>query len=295
MKPRTTCRPGSGTRAVVGLALLLQVAAHAPLRAQGTAADYLRADSFAARSSGLVVGVAEDPGWVEETHHFWYRTSVEGGHRFFLVDADAATKAPAFDHERLARALTAARGDTVRALDLPFRRFDYVDHESAIEFVLADSTWRCGLADYACTNRGAERRRGGGLPYPWEAGPGQLWRLQDGDPVASPDGQREAFVVNHNVAVRAVGSKDYTLLSQDGSEGNMYTRASIVWSPDSKRLAVYRVVPGFQREIHYVRSSPEDQLQPEFSSLIYAKPGDVLDRETPVIFDVAAGSPRGRG
>ncbi|HZD04981.1 MAG TPA: prolyl oligopeptidase family serine peptidase, partial [Longimicrobiales bacterium] len=66
-------------------------------------------------------------------------------------------------------------------------------------------------------------------------------------------------------------------------------RASMRWSPDSRKLAVYRVVPGYQREIHYVRSSPEDQIQPEHSTLLYAKPGDVLDKEQPVIFDVASG------
>ncbi len=292
MKPRTRCRHGSRTPTLPALAFLLLAAGYAPLGAQGTEADYLRADSFAARTSDLVVGLAEEPGWIEGTHRLWYRTSVRGGHRFVLVDAEAASKEPAFDHERLARSLTSARGDTVTALDLPFRRLDFVDGATAIEFALADSTWHCGLSDYACANRGAERRGGGNddRPYPWQAGPGQLWRLQRGDAVASLDGKREAFILNHNVAVRAVGSEHFKLLSQEGSEGDMYTRASIVWSPDSQRLAAYRVVPGYQREVHYVRSSPEDQLQPEHSTLLYAKPGDVLDRQTPVVFDVDAGT-----
>ena len=36
--------------------------------------------------------------------------------------------------------------------------------------------------------------------------------------------------------------------------------------------------------MHYVQSSPEDQLQPKHSTLQYAKPGDVLDAEKPVLF-----------
>ena len=40
--------------------------------------------------------------------------------------------------------------------------------------------------------------------------------------------------------------------------------------------------------VHYVESSPEDQLQPKTSSSFYAKPGDVLDLEQPVLFDVAS-------
>ena len=51
-------------------------------------------------------------------------------------------------------------------------------------------------------------------------------------------------------------------LSTDGSEGNYYDGASIVWSPDSTKLAAYRVRPGYRRLVHYVSSSPEDQLQP---------------------------------
>jgi dipeptidyl aminopeptidase/acylaminoacyl peptidase len=61
----------------------------------------------------------------------------------------------------------------------------------------------------------------------------------------------------------------------------------MAWSPDSKLLAAYRVIPGYPREIHHVESSPDDQLQPKSSSLLYAKPGDVLDKQQPVIFHVA--------
>ena len=261
----------------------------APAGAQVTRADYARADTLADRLSDLVVDVAEEPEWIGESNRFWYRKSVAGGHRFVLVDAEAARRAPAFDHARLAAALNDARGDTVTEVTLPFEEIVFVDDEAAITFELSDSTWRCELADYACENQGAvpdEPER----PYPWQAGPGQRWRLNDGESVLAPDSSLEAFIQNHNVAVREPGSDDHRLLSHDGSEGNTYTRASIVWSPDSRRLVAYRVVPGHQRLVHYVRSSPEDQLQPKHSSLLYAKPGDVLDRETPVIFDAVAGT-----
>jgi dipeptidyl aminopeptidase/acylaminoacyl peptidase len=272
---------------VAALALLSLLPAG--LIAQGTLADYVRADSFTARTRGLVVGVAEEPNWLPGGGRFWYRASVTGGNRFVMVDAATGQKSAAFDHERLATSLAAARRDTVptTAISLPFQRFSYVDSARAIEFVWADTTWRCGLADYACSRGGAVPRRAG-QSQAWSAGPGQLWRANEGDPVRSPDGKLEAVVRNYNVAIREVGTQQLTYLSQDGSEGNMYTRASIVWSPDSRRLAVYRVVPGFKRELHYVQSSPEDQLQPKHSSILYAKPGDVLDREQPVIFDIAS-------
>ena len=61
------------------------------------------------------------------------------------------------------------------------------------------------------------------------------------------------------------------------------------WSPDSSKLAAYRVKAGHRRYVHYVESSPEDQLQPKSWQMLYAKPGDVLDLEQPVLLDRASG------
>ncbi len=279
--------------------LLLPAVAHA----QGARADYERADSFNARTQGLVLDVAEAPTWIGETGRFWYRKSVEGGNGFVLVDAATQDRGPAFDHDRLAASLSTARDTAYTGVMLPFRGFTYEDEEQAIEFVLSvsgfggrrsgpapgDSTWRCSLSDYRCENMGpVPVREGRGRSIGYQAGPGQLWRIQGEEPLESPNEEWEAFIQNYNVAVRKVGEEEYTLLSNDGSEGNTYTHASMAWSPDSKKLAVFRVIPGHQREVHYVASSPEDQLQPKHSTLIYAKPGDVLDKEQPVVFDVEA-------
>ena len=105
-------------------------------------------------------------------------------------------------------------------------------------------------------------------------------------PRKSPDGKYEAVVYNYNVGIRESGKREVTLLSTDGSEGGYYNPDSIVWSPDSKKIAAYKIKPGFRRYVHYVESSPEDQLEPKHSTLQYAKPGDVLDVERPVVFDV---------
>jgi hypothetical protein len=107
---------------------------------------------------------------------------------------------------------------------------------------------------------------------------------QDAGPRVSPDGKWEAVINNFNVAITQVGTATTTRISTDGSEGNAYELSSIVWSPDSKKIAAYRVTPGYRRQVHYVESSPEDQLQPKHSSILYAKPGDVLDVDQPVLF-----------
>ncbi|MEI6244208.1 MAG: prolyl oligopeptidase family serine peptidase, partial [Acidobacteriota bacterium] len=65
-----------------------------------------------------------------------------------------------------------------------------------------------------------------------------------------------------------------------------YTFQSIQWAPDSTKLAAYRRVPGYNRQVSYVQSSPTDQLQPKASSRFYRKPGDTVDIDTPVLFAI---------
>src|SRR5690242_6599963 len=116
----------------------------------------------------------------------------------------------------------------------------------------------------------------------------------------SPDGRTIAFIQDFNVAIRPVhdtgrsmpgiggsgGIPAFTLLTYDGSAGDAYELMSIRWSPDSKRLVAYRRRPGYTRLVHYVLSSPTDQLQPKDTSIFYRKPGDVLDFIQPVLLDV---------
>ena len=103
----------------------------------------------------------------------------------------------------------------------------------------------------------------------------------------SPDKKFEALIQNYNIYVRPAGqTRDGFMLSTDGSEGNAYTFNSIRWSPDSKKIAAFRRRPGYERLVHYVQSSPTDQLQPKHSTNFYRKPGDVVDFDHPVVFNV---------
>lgn len=272
----------------------------APVDAQGTLADYQRAMGLREKYEGLVIHMADAPRWIEQTNRFYYRRTVKGGHEWMLVDGNTREKRPAFDHARLAEAVAAATKRGASAYNLPFTNFTFVDNERAIEFALGSvpgggggapgeaSLWRCSLESYTCrqqpprTGRGGRGGRGGGLAGPVRA----EFDVNGAAPRRSPDGRFEAFVRNYNLAVREVGTNEVTMLSADGSEGNYFDPESIAWSPDSKKIAVYKVRPGHRRYIHFIESSPEDQLQPKHSTMQYAKPGDVLDVEMPVLFDV---------
>ncbi len=105
---------------------------------------------------------------------------------------------------------------------------------------------------------------------------------------ASFDGKWEAYILNFNVFLRPTGSREPgSPLSFDGSEGNYYTLRSVAWSPDSKKLVAYHIRPGYDRQVHYIESSPVDQLQPKHSTISYRKPGDALDIAYPALFDIA--------
>ena len=355
-----------------------------PAWAQGTQADYQRAEGLRNRFQGLVVDMPGNANWIAGTPRFWYTKSVKGGTEFVMADAEVATKMPAFDHEKLAAAINAA-GIKCTALTLPFapaaggrggggrgaapgtgaqtRELRFVDGETAIEFGTAGFLYKCTFPDYKCTKGAAipqpaagGRGGRGGVPEndsrdmeddffaaPREVGGDPVDGLEfvppaqqggagegggRGQPACAPrpqgqaagqgqgrgaaagggrgtggqaaaepqfcgsfDGKWDAFIQNYNVFLRPAGSSDPAAaspLSFDGSEGNYYTFRSLAWSPDSTKLAAYHTRPGYDRQVHYVESSPTDQLQPKHSSILYRKPGDALDIAFPVLFDVVA-------
>lgn len=324
------------------------------LFAQGKLEDYRRAQGLEAKARGLVVNAPGAVTWIAESDHFWYPRQVKGGTEFVLVDAKAETKRLAFDHDKLAAAISKATGQTYTALALPFvprppgrggrpatatsAPLSFIDGEKAIQFGVKGSLYRCTLAHYECSKHGAvpeplaDGRRApqydnpegpGGdpvdgleyLPPPQDgrerqAGRGQRAcaarsethvREQRRAPLAmgvqfaapepaevcaSFDGKWEAFIQNSNVFLKRAGGATAEPLSYDGSEGNYYTFRSIAWSPDSKKLVAYRTRPGYDRQVHYLQSSPTDQIQPKHLTISYRKPGDAVDIAYPVLFDL---------
>ena len=141
---------------------------------QGTLADYERGQALTGKSQGLVVNVPGPANWIGETDHFWYARTVKGGAEFVVVDAAAATKKAAFDHEKLAAAISSATGKTYTALTLPFAPpsggrggaagrgaaaatsspLTFIDGERGIRFGSGGFLWTCTLTDYACAKEG---------------------------------------------------------------------------------------------------------------------------------------------
>jgi dienelactone hydrolase len=268
--------------------------------AQGTLADYDRAGAMREKYTALTIDQPERANWIGETSRFWYRKTVKGGFEFVLVDAQTLAKQPAFDHQKLAGSLSAAAGESYTALKLPFMAITFVNNEKSIEFNVGETRWECSVPGDSCKKLpsgagGFGQRRGGGrppAPGTLNGIPGPRYNFPLTEAVASPDGKWEAWVNNFNIYVRPKGKSGENnagvALSFDGSEGNYYAAASIAWSPDSTKLAAYRIRPGYNRKIQYVESSPLGQLQPKYATIDYAKPGDVLDTPQPALFEIAS-------
>ncbi|HYR86447.1 MAG TPA: DPP IV N-terminal domain-containing protein [Terriglobia bacterium] len=194
-----------------------------------TADDYSRAEKFMGYNTNpLVLHAGVRPTWLPD-ERFWYRVATENGNEFVLVDPARSTRTPAFDHAKVAAALSAASGTTYTPYRLPFQQFDFASNGRAISFNVANRRWTCDLEAGKCA--GAERKT--------EA-PG----------TTSPDGKHTAFIRNYNLWVRDTASGKEKQLTKDGVKDFGYAtdnagwiksdRPVLLWSPDSTKIATFQ-------------------------------------------------------
>ncbi len=271
-------------RRAAGAAVCVLIAlCSAPLHGQGSLSDYERAAKiFVGDYQKLVVGGEVDAHWLHGGDSFWYRTAAAEGRKFILVDAAAGTRTAAFDHDRLAAALSDAAGADFDGRRLPFDTIVFSIEGDSIDFDAAGKKWCCTLDQYKCFPVGEAHK-----PDGKEKG-----RLKKPDEPPengfSPDGLWQYFTKAHNLHVRRVRSKTEYQLTTDGKEAHSYLWP--VWSPDSERIVVHRTEWGANRKMHMIRSSDDDHqqhLRPRVESHVYALPGDALDRSEIWILDLS--------
>jgi dipeptidyl aminopeptidase/acylaminoacyl peptidase len=297
---------GLGSKVAFGFIFAIAGVSGGLAQSQVTRADYERALGMQEKLRGLVDHAPSAPHWIEGTSHFIYSRSTvatqgrEPGHEYVWMDAETKAAHLAFDHRKVADALTKALGVPVKPEALPLNNYHVVDHETVLELVHSNAIWRCDLKEYQCAKkRDLTPQDDDYDDESYDSTP----KAVNGDASAkkSPDGNWLAYVLNYNLVVQAAAASDENtkgprrsdekkaiVLSEDGSEDNYYAVDTLVWSPDSKRLAIYRIRPGYPRVVDYIESSPSDQLQPKHSTMIYPKAGDTLSMYQPVLFDVAA-------
>ncbi|MHC4559253.1 MAG: S9 family peptidase [Planctomycetota bacterium] len=227
------------------------------------------------------------PHWFNDNTCFWYRNDLKGDTReFILVDAEQGTRRRAFDHKKLAAALSRATGVDYSANQLPFDSIEFLEHSRKICFTVDQTTWICDLTSYMCSK--TDEAQPQPSPDPTEQGSRSDRRRRPGQrgsqSMDSPDGQWTAFVKDNNVFVRLKDSNEEIQLSTDGDEGNTYGMLS--WSPNSRTLVAFRIEPGDNKEVYLIESSPEGGGRAKFSSRPYALPGDKFATYELNLFDI---------
>ena len=253
----------------------------APAFAQQTrsalsAADYERAEQFLGYNTNpLVSRSGVRPNWLED-ERFWYRITTDRGDEFILIDPADGTRESAFDHARLASALSEAAGETYDAFDLPFTTFEFSEDGGSISFRAAGRNWECDLRAGGCVGDGADGRSRGGRRE------GRGGRGGGPPPsVESPDGTRAVFIRDWNLWVREVENGEETQLTTDGVDDYGYAtdnagwrksdRPIVVWSPDSKKIATFQQDQRKTGEMYLVDTSVG---HPTLQAWKYPLPGD---------------------
>ena len=226
------------------------------------AKDYARAEKFLSyHTDPLVLGAHVRPFWIN-SNQFYYRNRFEKGFEFVLVDTAKAARERAFDHEKMASALSQLTGESYKPFYLPFQEIEFVDNGDAFVFEIKNQRYKYDIHNQVCAKIDSSID-------------------PDLKAVISPDGKKAAFIRDCNLWIRNLETKKETPLTKDGVEDFGYAtnnagwtksdRPVLAWSPDSEKIATFQHDGRKVGEMHLVSTNVG---HPELHSWKYPLPGD---------------------
>ena len=248
----------------VALPCALAAQAPTPTPYQFTIEDYARAERFLGQTTNpLVSGGAGRPTWLADGR-FWYRASTPGGSAFYLVNPAKRTRVPAFDHIRLAAALSAVTGGIVESDRLPFQSVDLAADGRSVTVAVRTQRYNCNLTNYTCTKAS---------PSPQVPPNASI----------SPDGKWAVFIRDYNLWSREVATGADTPLTTDGVKDFGYATNNAgwvhnddpvaTWSADSRQIATFQHDGRGTRDMYLVSTNVGS---PKLEAWKYPLPGDSL-------------------
>ena len=231
------------------------------------------------------------PHWIKGEDCFWYiraykigkDSAIKIGKEYRLVDAINATNKTAFDHEILARELSAATGQTLKAQDLPIQRVSIQLSPLKVVFTAFDKNWIFDTTDNSCIESTLHAIK-------------DEWKV-------SPDGRFAVFERDYNIWVRELSSGEERALTQDGEEYYVYGAVSTAWGyPCADELHAkcsYYATKIFtlQRDTRQVKANPvvhhlprDGSLRPTVEYIKVAYPEDEhVEEQRLVAIEIATG------
>jgi dipeptidyl aminopeptidase/acylaminoacyl peptidase len=248
---------------------------------QLTAKDYEHAEKFMNYNTRPFIdgGDTIRPNWLANDQ-LWYLASTSKKNEFILVDPVKKTRSAAFDHQKLADALSTATGNKYDAAKLPFQAISFSSDGKSVLFMVDAKKWKYDLqanqlsADNTTSTDAAPPARQG-------RGGGGRGGFGGGNEVASPDGKRTVFIKDWNLWMREVATDKQTQLTTDGVKDFGYAtdnagwkssdRAVVRWSPDSKKVATFKQD---QRNVSDMYLVSTNVGKPTLRAWKYPLPGD---------------------
>jgi dipeptidyl-peptidase-4 len=274
---------------VVGLSVCSSIGAELiDIDSPSATADYARAEQFIpANAVASMFNVSVDPNWIPGTHSFWYLKTGRNGQEFILVDVMNKTRMPAFNHTLLAESLSSAVDEPVDPANLPFTDITMHQGSDEIGFIAFNRTMQFNLGSGQIND----------VPAGLGAGPGES---------ISPNGRLAAFVRDHNLCIRdtktgeiyqltANGSKDYAYAERSETVSHPVSQARLndtpnpyaVWSPDSRRIASFRMDQRNVTQMHLLQYVTGNGSRPELWTYRFALPDDAqVPMYEPIVVDV---------
>ena len=267
----------------IKLSTLLALTLASIASAQGTKADYERANKLRDVVRDTVFRDQVEPHWVDD-HHFWYRVRIaKDQHEFVIVNAEKGKRELAFDHKKLAKQLGEQTNSKLEPNKLPFNKLRYFPGDDSIEFE-HKGHWKLTRADGKLAKlKNDEPRKETKQESAKQKRPPNTTHRQK----KSPDGKWEVFIKDHDLWLRPHEKNDEAKpLTTDGTEKDGYRNGNFYWSPDSKKLIALRTKRGQEHPVSFVESAPKDQTQPKLHTFHYLKPGDEIPQSKPHLFDI---------
>ena len=225
-------------------------------------ARYQRAAEIqAAKAHRWILNENVVPHWIAGRDLFWYKRELAEGHRFTIVDAATGAKTDAFDHGRLAKALSEKTGKPFDPSALPLYNVS-IDADGVIRFTTLGKAWRFDRAESLSEDAAA----------------GENYAL-------SPDAKLGIFSKDANLWVEDMKTGAQTQLTFDGEAYYAYgaapsarttsiARPNVVWSPDSKRIFTAQTDDRKVPDLPLIDFAPQDAIRPTVFHVKAALPGD---------------------
>jgi dipeptidyl aminopeptidase/acylaminoacyl peptidase len=227
-----------------------------------TLEDYKRAESYLSpNTTPMVYGSVSSQTWLDGDRLI-YRVSVKGGSNYMLANPVEGTKELAFDHEKLANALSEDGDEEILPLEISLSQIDISPEGSVMTFNSGRQRYEMDLSTYELT---------------------KLDAVRSFNEILSPDGKLAAYIRDYNLWVRSTETDQRTQLTFDGEKDYGYATNNagwikrdspvLLWSPDSRKIATFR---------HDGRGVGEMYLwstkvgHPELEAWKYPLPGDSL-------------------